>query len=165
MLLPSFPSYRGTNSEHHATHAYYERRTKVSMPPTFRSWGKTTGAADHPSANCHRLFSLRTAAQRVVLQNLRSEPFTHLSCTVQVLTAEDIFMLRRLLINTIFPSAAAVPKAAKAAVKTPPQNWPLADPVPAFDKGICDFTHRHIQGAEHHRAGSCRLSSLPPRRV
>lgn len=55
---------------------------------------------------------------------------------VRVLTAEDIFVLRRrLLINTIFPSAAAVPNAAKAAVKTP-QNWPLADPVPAFNEGV-----------------------------
>lgn len=72
-----------------------------------------------------------------MLQNLRSKPFTYVFCMVQVLTAEDIFVLRRrLLINTIFPSAAAVPNAAKAAVKTPPQNWPLADPVPAFNEGV-----------------------------
>lgn len=71
-----------------------------------------------------------------MLQNLRSKPFTYVFCMVRVLTAEDIFVLRRrLLINTIFPSAAAVPNAAKAAVKTP-QNWPLADPVPAFNEGV-----------------------------
>lgn len=116
-----------------------ESGTGVSTPPIFGSWDTSAGVLDHPFANYRGPYSDKSIAQQAMLQNLRSNPFRHVFCMVQV--PLKMGFLRSRGEHGIFSAASStsvVPSVVVESENHPPPNWPFTYPLPAFVEGSCD---------------------------